>query len=145
MCKVNGNPTQRCRKCGLAWLGLAAALALHVADEALTGFLPLYNSIVTGLRESFAFVPLPTFTFTVWLGGLVSAIIIMLLISPLVFAGHAALRVISYALSILMLLNGLGHIAASIYWGSLAPGVYSSPVLLLAATALLVATVQSRA
>jgi hypothetical protein len=34
--------------------------------------------------------------------------------------------------------NALGHIGASVYWGEPAPGVYSSPILLLAALALLV-------
>jgi hypothetical protein len=34
-----------------AWVALAVALALHVTDEALTGFLPVYNSIVEGIRE----------------------------------------------------------------------------------------------
>jgi hypothetical protein len=29
-----------------AWVGLCAALALHVTDEALTGFLDVYNPAV---------------------------------------------------------------------------------------------------
>lgn len=125
----------------MTWLGLTTALAIHVTDEALTDFLPLYNSIVDKIRASYPFIPLPTFTFPLWLGGLIIAVLLLLLLSPLVFAGRLWLRYVSYALSILMILNGLGHIGASLYWGTLAPGVYSSPILLLAALALLVSTI----
>ncbi|MFQ6005173.1 MAG: hypothetical protein ACE5OQ_06680 [Woeseia sp.] len=44
-----------------------------------------------------------------------------------------------------MILNGLGHIGASLYRGILAPGVISSPILLAAAVALLVTTMHARA
>ncbi len=132
------------RRWGISWLGLTSALAIHVADEALTGFLPLYNSTVSELRESYPYLPLPTFTFPFWLGGLIGAILLLYLLSPLVFAGRIWLRYLSYALSILMILNGLGHMGASLYWGTFAPGVYSSPILVLAAVALLVTTIQAR-
>ena len=128
------------RRWGYAWLGLGIALALHVTDEALTGFLPLYNSTDAEIREPYPWIPLPTFTFPVWLGGLIAGVLILFLASPLIFAGRLWLRYISYPLSILMILNGLGHIGASVYWGIPAPGLYSSPVQLLAATALLLAT-----
>ena len=131
------------RPWGFAWLGLAIALALHVTDEALTGFLPLYNSIVTDIRGSIPWLPLPVFTFRVWLGGLIAGVMALLVMSPLAFAGHRWLRYIAYPLSVLMIFNSFGHIGASIYWGMPAPGVYSSPVLLLAATALLVTTIKS--
>ncbi len=132
------------RRWGIAWIGLTSALAIHVTDEALTGFLPLYNSIVSEIRESHPFLPLPTFTFPYWLGGLIGAVLLLYLLSPLVFAGRIWLRCVSYALSILMILNGLGHMSASLYWGTFAPGVYSSPILVLAAVALLVSTIQAR-
>lgn len=79
----------------IAWACLAGALGLHVADEALTGFLPFYNSIITLLRNTYGWVPLPTFTYGVWLG-------------------------------------------------EFAPGVYSFPILLAAAIALVVTTRQTR-
>ncbi len=128
----------------MAWVLLALAIALHVTDEALTGFLPLYNSIVESLRESYPWVPLPTFSFPVWLSGLVIGILVLLSLSPLVFAGSTYLRPVSYGLGVLMTGNALGHIGASIYWGILAPGVLSSPILLLAALALLITTDRDR-
>ncbi len=135
------NPT---RKWGMAWVSLALAVALHVTDEALTGFLPLYNSVVQSLPEPFSWISLPTFSFPVWIAGLTIGVLILLALSPLVFAGSRLLRPVSYFLGILMVANAFGHIGASIYWGKLAPGVYSSPVLLVAALALLITTYGSR-
>ncbi len=128
----------------MTWVFLALAIALHVTDEALTGFLPLYNSIVESLRESYPWVPLPTFSFPVWLTGLVIGVLLLLSLSPLVFAGSPYLRPVSYVLGVLMVGNALGHIGASIYWGIMAPGVLSSPILLLAALALLITTDRDR-
>jgi hypothetical protein len=87
------------RRWGISWLCLALALALHVLDEALTGFLPLYNAVVKSLRVEHAWLPFPTFTFRLW----------------------------------------------SVVLGRWALGVYSSPVLLAAAVALVVTAMQSRA
>ena len=130
----------RTRQWGIAWVVLAITIAAHVADEALTGFLPLYNSIVYSLRDTYAWIPLPTFSFSVWLSGLICGVTLLLVVAPMVFAGNRLLRPISYFLGVLMTLNALGHIAGSIYLRSLAPGVISSPALLLAAVALLIAT-----
>ena len=121
-----------------AWVGLAVALALHVTDEALTGFLPVYNRIVEQIRANHPWVPLPTFTFPVWLAGLVLGILLLLALTPVVSRGAPWIRVASMILSIVMIGNALGHLGASLYWGRVAPGAYSSPVLLLAGVALLV-------
>ena len=132
------------RQWGIAWVSHALALALHVADEALTGFLPVWNSLVESARQTYGWVPLPTFDFAVWLGGLIAGMTVLLGLSPLVFAGNPYLRRLAYFLGALMVLNGLAHIAASVYWGELAPGVISSPILILAAAALLVTTHRAR-
>jgi len=123
---------------GVAWVGLA--LALHVADEALTGFLPFYNQIVLTTRKSIAWFPFPTFSFAVWLTGLVVVTLALFAFSPLVFSGRAWLRPVAYFLGTLLCANAIGHMLASLYWGIWAPGIYSSPVLLLAAALLLLAT-----
>jgi len=128
------------RNWGIAWIALTLALALHVTDEALTGFLPLYNEIVRSIRDSIPWFPFPTFTFAVWISGLVTSVLVLLALSPLVFKGHAWLRPIAYFLAVLMIANAFGHATASLYWGIWAPGVYSSPVLFVAAVALLVTT-----
>ena len=121
-------------------MALTVALGLHVADEAITDFLPAYNSIVGTIRESYPWIPLPSFTFSAWLTGLVVGVLILLLLSSMVFAGHRVFRPISYFLGVLMMLNSLAHIGISIYLGELAPGALSSPVLFLAALMLIVTT-----
>jgi hypothetical protein len=42
------------------------ALAIHVTDEALTGFLAVYNPTVLALRAKLPFFPMPTFEFREW-------------------------------------------------------------------------------
>ncbi|MEW6208851.1 MAG: HXXEE domain-containing protein [Acidobacteriota bacterium] len=121
---------------GLAWLCLA--LAAHAADEALTDFLSVYNPAAHWIREKF-YLPLPIFTFEMWIGGLIAAIIALLSLSAFAFRGAKWMRTLSYVFALVMLANGLLHIAGSIYLGRWMPGVYSSPLLLAAAINLLVA------
>lgn len=127
-----------------AWVGLALALGLHVTDEALTGFLPLYNGIVERIRTQRPWIPLPTFTFPIWLGGLVVGVLLLLGLTPVVSRGVRWIWVASLILGVMMTGNALGHIGASLYWGRLAPGVYSSPLLLVAAVSLFITTVRAR-
>jgi uncharacterized protein with HXXEE motif len=115
---------------GWAWMSLCLALAAHVFDEAMTDFLSVYNPTVQAIRQKFQFFPMPVFTFEVWLTGLIAAIIILPLLAPFAFRQRGWIRLLSYPFAILMLLNGLGHIAGSFYLGRLAPGVYSAPLLL---------------
>jgi len=119
---------------GWAWVSLCLALAVHVFDEAMTDFLSVYNPAVQAIRQRIPLFPMPVFTFEVWLTGLITAIIILLLLSPFAFrkSGRESgwMKLLSYLFAILMLLNGLGHIAGSFYLGRLAPGVYSAPLLL---------------
>jgi hypothetical protein len=136
--------TNEIRNWRAAWVGLAAALALHVTDEALTGFLPVYNRIVEGIRADYSWVPLPTFTFPVWLAGLVLGIVLLFAFTPAVSRGARWIWVVSLILSIVMIANALGHLAASLYWGRVAPGAYSSPVLLLAAILLLITATRAK-
>jgi hypothetical protein len=68
------------------------ALAVHVADEALTGFLGVYNPTVIALRAKFGFWPMPTFEFRKWLIGLATGIFLLALLSPLAFRNPPWLR-----------------------------------------------------
>ena len=127
-----------------AWICLALAIALHVTDEALTGFLPVYNGMVEAARSKYPWIPLPTFTFPVWLGGLILGNVLLLALTPLVSRGQGWMRAASVILALLMIGNACGHLGASVYWGRPAPGVYSSPVLLIAAVALLITAVRAK-
>lgn len=123
---------------GIAWILLALALALHVADEALNDFLSFWNPLVKAVREQAPFVPLPTFTFTVWLTGLILGVALLLALSPLAFRGRRWMVPFAYFLGILMVANGLLHTVGSLYYQRPLPGIYSSPFLIAAALYLLV-------
>jgi hypothetical protein len=133
------------RSVGRAWIALCLALALHVIDEALTGFLDVYNLSVRALRERWPWLPLPVFTFEMWIVGLAVAIVILLALSGFVRRGARWARALAYVFSALMIANALGHTVGTIFGrtvGSIAfprpmPGFYSSPVLFIASVYLL--------
>lgn len=133
------------RRFGRAWVAFALALALHVTDEATHNFLGTYNPSVLWIRARVPFSPLPTFTFGVWLTLLIAGICLLLCVSPWAFRGNRWLRRAAWPIGILVgVLNALGHISSSIYFHRWMPGVYSSPVLLLAAIYLLMAARRRR-
>ena len=158
-CKKNNSPKlipfspRRCAtdirsqqaKLGWAWIALALATALHVLDESLTGFLPVYNLTVIAGRQRWGWYPMPTFTFGVWLGGLIGLVIVLFLLSPFAFRNARWLRPIAYFLSVVMILNAAGHTFATILGRTFAsvrlsrpaPGFYSSPLLAIGAVYLL--------
>ena len=129
---------------GPAWVTLCVAFGIHVVDEALTDFLSVYNPMVRAVRARFPFLPLPTFTFRVWLAGLVLAVVVLASLSPFAFWGAGWMRPIAYAFGIVMTGNGLLHLAGSVYMRKAMPGLYSAPLLLAAAVYLLVSVPVSR-
>jgi uncharacterized protein with HXXEE motif len=124
---------------GRAWAVLTVALAAHVADEALTGFLDVYNPIVRTLRERFAWFPMPEFTFGVWLAGLCLLVLILLALVLPACHGSRLARAIAFPYAVIMLLNGVGHLAGSIYLRRWAPGATTAPLLIAASAWLIVA------
>lgn len=131
---------------GVAWLLLCGALAAHVTDETLTGFLKMYNPTVAAMRERFTWFPMPAFEFREWLIGLIAAILILLLLAPFAFRNARWLRPLAYIFALLMLANGMGHTLATIFGQTVstvrfprpAPGFYSSPLLFAGSIYLLV-------
>jgi len=128
---------------GWAWMALCAALAIHVADEALTDFLSVYNPAVLAIRTRVP-IPLPTFTFNVWLTGLIVGVIVLFSLSCFAFRGARLMAWLSYPFAIMMTANGLGHIASSVYMGKLMPGVYSAPLLIAGSIYLLMSVANYR-
>lgn len=134
---------------GYAWLALCIALGAHVADEALTNFLGVYNPTVLAMRARYPWFPMPTFGFREWLIGLIAACVLLLLLTPFAFqpdsAGGRLLRPGAYFFAVIMLFNGLGHTVFTIFGQTVslvhfarpAPGFYSSPLLLAASIYLL--------
>jgi uncharacterized protein with HXXEE motif len=124
---------------GIAWITFALAVAVHVTDEAMHDFLSAYNPSIRAIRARFPLLPLPTFSFSIWLALLIAGIFLLLCLSPWAFRGKYWLRLISRPLGIVVgVLNATLHISSSIYFQRWMPGVYSSPLLLLAAVHLLV-------
>ena len=119
-----------------AWLALAGVLGLHVVDEALTGFLDFYNPLVLRIRSRLTWFPMPTFTFGVWLIGLFALVVILMLLAPVVRKGSIAIRAASWVLVVIMFMNGVGHLAGSVYFQRWLPGATSAPLLLIASMAL---------
>ncbi len=132
---------QRSRALGRAWVLLSLALAVHVADETVTHFLSVWNPTVAAIRAKLPWAPLPAFEFKFWLGGLIAAVVVLLGLSVFLYRGAGWMRPIAYALALIMLGNGVGHIAATIagrtvaavHFPRPAPGFYSSPWLIAAA------------
>jgi hypothetical protein len=128
-----------------AWLLLAFAIALHVTDEALTGFLPIYNDTVRSLRAAAPWIPLPVFTFSLWLTGLTAGVLLMVAVTPAIRKGSAWTRPAAWILAIIMIGNAVGHTAgsllghttANVYFDRPMPGFWSSPFLFAASVWLL--------
>jgi hypothetical protein len=123
-----------------AWLLVVGALAVHVADEALTGFLDFYNPLVLSIRSQMSWFPMPTFAFGAWLTGLVVLVLVLASLAPAVRRGVAGTGLASWVLSIIMFMNGLGHLAGSMYFTQWLPGATSAPLVLAASLLLARAT-----
>jgi len=73
---------------------------------------------------------------------IVAVLLLLVVLSRFVFQGARWTVPFSYFFGVLMMGNGLLHIAGSFYFGRLMPGVYSSPLLLVSSAYLLLRTRQ---
>ena len=112
-----------------AWFLLVALLAIHVCDEAATGFLEFYNPLVLSVRAREHWFPMPTFTFGWWLAGLILLVIALTLLGRVLRSGSVGTRVVSSVFAGIMLLNGIGHLGGSWYFHRWLPGTTSAPLL----------------
>jgi hypothetical protein len=130
----------------VSWLLLCAAIALHVLDEATHNFLAVYNPSVLALRTRVPWLPVPVFSFKLWIGGLAIAIALLLSLSPFVSRGARWVRRVAFVVSVLMIANGLNHTAGtilgrtvgSVHFPRPMPGFYSSPTLIAASIYVLI-------
>ncbi len=129
-----------------AWVALTVAFALHVVDEASTGFLNVYNPTVAAMRERWTWFPMPMFGYREWLVGLILAVAVLSTLTPGATHNARWLRPLAWLYALIMFFNGVGHIAvtilghtfASIPVSRPAPGFYSSPLLLIGSAWLIV-------
>jgi hypothetical protein len=131
---------ERSSSFGWPWFALTVTFALHVFDEASTGFLGVYNPTVTILRSRWGWFPMPTFAFHEWLVDLIVAVLICFALTPLAAQGVRWMRPLAWLYAVIHLLNAtghtlgtiLGHTVASVTFPRPAPGFYSSPLLFIA-------------
>jgi hypothetical protein len=124
---------------GRPWFALTVAFALHVIDEATTGFLDIYNPTVTAMRARWGWFPMPTFGFREWLMGLIVGVAICFALTPLAARGVRWMRPVAWFAAIIQFSNAmghtigtiLGHTVASVTFPRPAPGFYSSPFLFI--------------
>jgi hypothetical protein len=125
---------------GSAWFALCVAFAMHIVDEASTGFLEINNPTVAILRKRWIWFPMPTFQFREWLAVLIVGCGLLLCLTPIAARGMRGLRPLAWIFAIVMFLNGLAHSAATVLGYTVAsatfprpePRFYSSPFLLAA-------------
>ena len=127
------------------WLLVDAALALHVTDEALTHFLDFYNPLVLRIRERIGWFPMPTFTFRVWLTGLILLVILLAALTPVIRNRPTLGRVLSWILAVIMFGNGCGHLLGSVYFQQWLPGTTSAPLLIITSVMLMRSAAARRA
>ena len=121
------------RNFGRPWLVLCVILAVHVADEAVTDFLGVYDPAVTRLNDHLGFTLLPTFTFPVWIGLLIFAVLGLLALTPLAYKARGGLVPVGYAFAVVMLINAVSHIGVSLSHREWISGVYTAPLSLAGA------------
>jgi hypothetical protein len=122
------------------------AFALHILDEAFTGFLAVYNPTVTILRGRWSWFPKPTLEFREWLIGHLVVCGLLFCLTPVAARGMRGLRPLAWAYAVIMFLNGmghtlgtvLGHTVAAVTFARPAPGFYSSPLLFVASVWMMV-------
>lgn len=132
-------PSQAASGFGRAWFALTVAFALHVIDEAASGFLYVYNPTVIAMRERWRWFPMPTFEFWPWLIALVAGVVICFSFTPIAARGARWLRPLAWFYALVMFFNGMGHTVftilhhtvASVRFYPVAPGFYSSPFLFI--------------
>lgn len=79
---------------GHSWILLCLAVVLHVIDEATHNFLAVYNPTVMALRERVPRLPLPVFSFRMWITSLAIAVALGFSLSRFLLRGALWVRLI---------------------------------------------------
>jgi hypothetical protein len=131
---------------GWPWFALTIAFALHVLDEASTGFLAVYNPTVIAMRARWGWFPMPTFEFREWLVGLIIGVAVCFALTPFAARGVGWMRPLAWFYAVVQLSNAmghtigtiLGHTVESVTFSRPAPGFYSAPFLFIGSIWLMV-------
>ncbi len=123
------------------WIFLSAAFAVHTLDEAVTGFLGVYNPTVIALRQRWPWLPMPTLGSREFLVALTVAVLLCFAFTVFAVQGKHWMRILAGVVAVIQILNALGHTLGTITGHTVArvtfprpaPGFYSSPLLFGAA------------
>ncbi len=114
---------------GRPWLALCFCLAVHVAEEAFTGFLPFYGDATRAVSELLPFVTSPSLVLATSMWMSVAFVAILTALAPFAYRGASWMRVATIGVSLVALANVSGHIGGSMLVGQALPGVYTTPLL----------------
>jgi len=136
---------------GQPWFALSVAFALHVFDEATTGFLNIYNPTVLAMRQRWGWFPMPMFGFREWLIGLSVGLVLCVALTPFAVQGARWLRPLAWFYALVHFFNGMGHTVVTILGHTVssipvarpAPGFYSSPLLFIGSVWLMVRLIKT--
>lgn len=128
---------------GKAWFTLSFILLLHIIDETVNGFLPVYNEHILSIRESTG-IPFPFFTFPFWFTGLICLDVWLLFLSRYALQGRHIIVVLAYPFAVIMFLNGVMHLVGSIYLKEWLSGIITAPLLIYGSIHLMLATLKMK-
>jgi hypothetical protein len=114
---------------GRPWLALCLSLALHVAEEAYTGFLPAYGEATRAVGDLFPYVSSPSLAVAVSMWMSVVFVATLTVLVPLAYKGVAWMRPATVGVALVALANVSGHAGGSLFAGHAIPGVYTTPLL----------------
>jgi hypothetical protein len=131
--------TLSAKNLGPAWFLFSIAFALHIWEEAVYDFIGYYNAAVLTLYGHFSWFPRIDVGFRPWLTTLVLINVLLFTLTPLAFRGVPWLRPVGYALTVLGLATGVGHllltirgrVVPSVIFEGVSPGFYSALLILL--------------
>jgi len=105
---------------------LCLAFCTHVADEALTGFLPVYNATVLAMRSEYAWFPMPPLnTATGW--SAYCREYRLLAANAVCVSKCAVAAPLAYFFAGVHLLNGTGHTLATIFGQTVSSVTFHAP------------------
>lgn len=116
------------------WLVLCLTLAVHVLDEAVGGFILQVNGLLSGIARDREILGVPQFTSVGWLAALAVVVLLLLVFTGPVSRSAPLTRLLPHAVASVLLVNGLGHMALTLWVGQVVAGTLSSPLLLLVST-----------
>ena len=124
---------------GFAYLLMCFAMAIHTWDEATHHFVEYFNATALVLYGHFSWFPDLQMNLQTFVAGLAIANLLLFALTPMAYRNSRYLRPLAYGFGGGFFLNGIWHIlltlkgssVGSIHFEGVAPGFYTSPLLLI--------------